>query len=208
MAPSRTVLVGIPPVLTAMPPGRGCGSTRQTRLPKYAAWAAPFSPAGPAPITTRSYFAGMRDARLPGLASALAGDRPCPRSGRILEERAAHARRKRAHIDHGVPAVIRDLVLGALWYVQRLSRADRQSAIAHAHIALALEHVHDLFCGRVPVLGIHFPGQNVHHPEALLARRHQIVVRHPLDRSPFVDDRLDVLGLGDRAFQHGCLLVA
>ena len=34
--------------------GRGLGSTIATRLPKYAAWAAPFSPAGPAPTTTRS----------------------------------------------------------------------------------------------------------------------------------------------------------
>ena len=46
MAPSRTVLVGMPAVLTAIPPGRGPGSTTTTRLPKYAAWAAPFSPAG------------------------------------------------------------------------------------------------------------------------------------------------------------------
>src|SRR6476661_4755232 len=36
------------------PPGLGARSMMQTFLPKYAACAAPFSPAGPAPITTRS----------------------------------------------------------------------------------------------------------------------------------------------------------
>src|SRR5215510_10896015 len=145
MAPSRTVLVGIPPVLTAMPPGRGCGSTRQTRFPKYAACAAPFSPAGPAPITTRSYFAVMRDADLPGLTSALAGQRPCSRTRRVFEQRAAHARGERTHVHDRIPAVVRHLVLRPLRDVQSLSRPDRQAAIAHAHVALTLEHVHDLF---------------------------------------------------------------
>jgi hypothetical protein len=34
MAPSRSVFVGIPAVLTAIPPGRGLASTIATRLPK------------------------------------------------------------------------------------------------------------------------------------------------------------------------------
>src|SRR6476620_1326908 len=38
------------------PPGLGARSTMATRLPKYAACAAPFSPAGPVPITTMSKF--------------------------------------------------------------------------------------------------------------------------------------------------------
>src|SRR5262249_40979678 len=54
-AVSRRVLDGTVPVLTAAPPRTASRSTSRTRLPKYAAWAAPFSPAGPDPITTRSY---------------------------------------------------------------------------------------------------------------------------------------------------------
>src|SRR5260370_42671821 len=37
-----------------VPPGSGSRSTTATRLPKYAAWAAAFSPAGPEPTTTKS----------------------------------------------------------------------------------------------------------------------------------------------------------
>ena len=44
-------------VLATAPPKAGAVSTSATRLPKYAAWAAPFSPAGPPPITIRSCFA-------------------------------------------------------------------------------------------------------------------------------------------------------
>src|SRR5262245_41067297 len=43
------------PVCTQAPPGAGSASTRATRFLKYAACAAPFSPAGPPPMTTRSY---------------------------------------------------------------------------------------------------------------------------------------------------------
>jgi hypothetical protein len=53
-AVSRSVLVGMPAVLTAAPPGAPRRSTTATRFPKYAAWVAAFSPAGPAPMTTRS----------------------------------------------------------------------------------------------------------------------------------------------------------
>src|ERR1700747_1846538 len=37
-----------------LPPGTPARSITATRLPKYAAWAPAFSPAGPHPITTRS----------------------------------------------------------------------------------------------------------------------------------------------------------
>src|SRR5256885_9214604 len=114
MAPSRRVLVGIPAVLTAIPPGRGLGSTTATRFPKYAAWAAPFSPAGPAPSTTRSYFAAMCASGSPSLASALAGQRSHARSRGVLEESAAHARREGADVKNWLPAVVRDLMLDAL----------------------------------------------------------------------------------------------
>src|SRR3989337_1356034 len=53
-AASRRVFVGTPVLLAAEPPGSALRSTMATRLPKYAAWAPAFSPAGPAPITTRS----------------------------------------------------------------------------------------------------------------------------------------------------------
>src|ERR1700759_5533223 len=42
------------PVCTLAPPSAGAFSTSATFLPKYAAWAAPFSPAGAEPMTTRS----------------------------------------------------------------------------------------------------------------------------------------------------------
>src|SRR5580658_1971348 len=42
------------PVLTQAPPRMSLHSMSATRLPKYAACAAPFSPAGPEPITIRS----------------------------------------------------------------------------------------------------------------------------------------------------------
>src|SRR5438105_4324088 len=55
-ADSRSVFDGIVPVLTLAPPRTGSRSTMATRLPKYAACAAPFSPAGPEPMTMRSYI--------------------------------------------------------------------------------------------------------------------------------------------------------
>src|SRR4029077_356771 len=117
MAPSRRVLVGIPAVLTAMPPGRGLGSTTATRFPKYAAWAAPFSPAGPAPSTTRSYFAAMRSTSSPGLASTVARQRPHAGTRRVLEEGAAHTRREGADVKNRLPAMVRYFVLDPLRYV-------------------------------------------------------------------------------------------
>src|SRR5689334_13085683 len=45
----------MPASLTAMPPGAGRRSTTATFFPNQAACVAAFSPAGPAPITTRSY---------------------------------------------------------------------------------------------------------------------------------------------------------
>ena len=54
-AVSRNVFEGSVPVLVQAPPSSGaCRSTRATFLPNHAAAAAPFSPAGPLPMTTRS----------------------------------------------------------------------------------------------------------------------------------------------------------
>src|SRR5687767_7035898 len=55
-AVSRNVLEGTVPVFIPAPPGLGARSTTTTLFPKYAACAAPFSPPGPQPITTRSYL--------------------------------------------------------------------------------------------------------------------------------------------------------
>jgi hypothetical protein len=55
-ADSRSVFEGIVPVLTQAPPRIGSRSMRATLLPNHAACAAPFSPAGPEPITMRSYM--------------------------------------------------------------------------------------------------------------------------------------------------------
>ena len=203
MAPSRSVLVGIPAVLTAIPPGRGLGSTMATRFPKYAAWAAPFSPAGPAPITTRSYFdRHVRRLAHQGWLPLWPDIGRAPGTPGSSNSVAAHARREGADVNDRLPAVVRDLVLDALRDVQRLPGTDLHVSVAHAHVALALEHVHDLLRGGVPVLGIGLARQDVHEPEALLAARGQLVVGDPLDPSPLVSDRLDVLGLGDDALKH------
>src|SRR6059058_4173990 len=55
---SRSVFDGSVPVLLQAPPRCGAAfSIIAVRLPKYAACAAPFSPAGPLPITIKSYIA-------------------------------------------------------------------------------------------------------------------------------------------------------
>src|SRR5260221_2084724 len=54
IAVSRSVLLGRVPVCVPAPPGCAARSVATTRLPKYAACAAAFSPAGPTPITMRS----------------------------------------------------------------------------------------------------------------------------------------------------------
>src|SRR5438552_17803196 len=55
---SRSVFEGSVPVLVQAPPRWGAAfSIIAVRLPKYAACAAPFSPAGPLPITIKSYIA-------------------------------------------------------------------------------------------------------------------------------------------------------
>ncbi len=53
-AASRSVLDGSVPVWTPAPPTAGAFSMMATFFPKYAACAAPFSPAGPEPMTIRS----------------------------------------------------------------------------------------------------------------------------------------------------------
>src|SRR5262245_16996615 len=75
-------------------------------------------------------------------------------------------------------------------------------SVAHAHIALALEHEEDFFRGCVPVLGVGLSRKDVHEPKALLAARGQVVVGNPLDTTPLVDHGLNVLGLNDYALQH------
>src|SRR3954453_17203296 len=58
-ADSRSVFDGIVPVLTDAPPRTTSRSISATLLPKYAACPAPFSPAGPEPMTMRSYMAAL-----------------------------------------------------------------------------------------------------------------------------------------------------
>src|SRR6266849_357082 len=53
-ADSRSVLLGTVPVLMQLPPTASARSITATRLPKYAACAPAFSPAGPHPITIKS----------------------------------------------------------------------------------------------------------------------------------------------------------
>jgi hypothetical protein len=52
------------------------------------------------------------------------------------------------------------------------------------------------------VFGVGLSRKDVHEAEALLTARVQVVVDNPLDPSPLVDDRLNILGLGDYAIQH------
>ncbi len=53
--PSRRVFDGMVPVWMQTPPTISFRSTIATRFPNLAAAIAPFCPAGPDPITTRSY---------------------------------------------------------------------------------------------------------------------------------------------------------
>src|SRR5262244_3412830 len=203
MAPSRSVLVGMPAVVTAIPPGRGLSSTMPTRLPKYAARAAPFSPAGPAPITTRSYR-DLTDAGSTGSPrlGAAPGQRAGSRGAGIVEDRAANAGRERAHVHHRLPAAVADLMHHVLGDHQRLAGPDLHVAVAHAHVALATEHEHDLLGRGVAVRGIRLAGKDVHEPEALLTAGSDLAVGDPLHGTPVVGDFLDVLGLADDTLDH------
>src|SRR5258708_14255552 len=74
IAVSRSVLLGRVPVCVPAPPGSAARSIAATRLPKYAACAAAFSPAGPMPITMRSNSSISADLprpphRAPGLGA-------------------------------------------------------------------------------------------------------------------------------------------
>ena len=51
---SRSVLLGIVPLYTQLPPTPGSRSITATCLPALAPWMAAFWPAGPLPITTMS----------------------------------------------------------------------------------------------------------------------------------------------------------
>src|SRR6516162_9653416 len=206
MAPSRTVLVGMPAVVTAIPPGRGQGSTRQTRFPKYAAWAAAFSPAGPAPITIRSYFAAI--ARLRFTRVDLRSCRPAGARRALWDPRTTCRACWLKTSRHTPPAPSRSSPPRAWcrWNMQGLSGLDRHMPVAQPDVAFALEHIYDLLCVRMPMLRVGLPGKNVHQSEALLATRVEITIGDPLDCPPVVDNRLDILGLSDCAFQHGDLL--
>jgi putative transposase len=76
---------------------------------------------------------------------------------------------------------------------------------AQAHVAFALEHVHDLLGGCVPVFGIDLAGQNMHQAEALLATWIQVAVGHPLERTqPTLPLGLGyVEGVTHDYFRHG-----
>ncbi len=82
-AVSRSAFTGTPDTAIAEPPTSERRSTTATEWPKYAAWLAPLSPAGPEPITTRSnssitggpyqgvildYTGGRRPGRAPQVA--------------------------------------------------------------------------------------------------------------------------------------------
>src|SRR5262249_16709133 len=69
---SRSVLLGIVPVCTHTPPIVRFRSTMATFLRSLAAQIAPFWPAGPLPMTTRSYsMEFIPGLSLPGASSAL-----------------------------------------------------------------------------------------------------------------------------------------
>src|SRR2546430_6394784 len=71
---SRMVFEGSVPVFVQAPPRSGARrSTSATFLPKYAACAAPFSPAGPLPRTSRSYEVRSMRAKVSSAPSVLAG---------------------------------------------------------------------------------------------------------------------------------------
>src|SRR5256885_7006926 len=74
------VFDGSVPVFVQAPPRSGARrSTSATFLPKYAACAAPFSPAGPLPTTTRSYEARCMRAKLSFAPSVLPPTNDSPR---------------------------------------------------------------------------------------------------------------------------------
>src|SRR5688572_14900174 len=77
IAVSRSVLLGTVPVRAPAPPGSASRSIATTRLPKYAACAAAFSPAGPTPITTRSQESTGKTLALRP-AAAIEGGRETP----------------------------------------------------------------------------------------------------------------------------------
>src|ERR1700687_1432337 len=57
------VLLGMVPVLIAVPPTTSSFSISATRLPNLAAWIAARCPAGPGPMTMRSYFSMTKRSR-------------------------------------------------------------------------------------------------------------------------------------------------
>src|SRR5262245_17744217 len=108
---SRSVFDGSVPVLAHAPPSSFCISTSATRLPKYAACAAPFSPAGPLPMTTRSYLSCWFWLML-GSWSRIQDEvaqarRVAPRLGVRVTRRAAFGTaRRRIHVPGRVAVVV------------------------------------------------------------------------------------------------------
>src|SRR5215472_10578410 len=85
-AVSRRVLLGRVPVLALAPPTRGLRSTIAARLPKAAAAAAALSPAGPEPITIRSYAVGSMQWMIPRAVAGAKGTGRTDRGSCSIEE--------------------------------------------------------------------------------------------------------------------------
>src|SRR5579864_1700704 len=73
------------------PPTTDSRSISATRLPKYAACAAPFSPAGPEPITTKSNCSAVGVIAFPECSGGILPERPLLRVFRIATLAAARA---------------------------------------------------------------------------------------------------------------------
>src|ERR1700691_4405173 len=94
------VLEGMVPVLTHTPPTTSRPSTTATRLPILAAATAALWPAGPEPITTKSYFTALMPFSLP--FSLLDGIETCDSTpGGLLLRRAGRNSRINVHADCG-----------------------------------------------------------------------------------------------------------
>src|SRR4030095_8663855 len=70
------------------------------------------------------------------------------------------------------------------------------------------QDVHELLGRGVPVPRVGPARHDVHEPEALVASRGDLVVAEPLQRAPVVEQRIDLLRLGDGEVQHRLLLAA
>ena len=76
---------------------------------------------------------------------------------------------------------------------------DHEAAVSDPTVAFALQHVHNLICGSVPVFRINFPRKNMHKTKALFATWIQSIVSDPLDSTPFINNRLKGLRFSNDA---------